>query len=172
MRAARAARALVATARMLPVLREAGVELDALVGSGSDPSEEYVDGMLDPPPRLVVRTAGARGGEWVGGEGRTGKWAGGAELPARARTRTGAATRSPAGSRTDSADGRGIDGALDLGRALRRVLLHGSRTVRATAARSAIGGIDDSVRELRIRLQIEDGVCTDKSAIETRKEWR
>jgi ribokinase len=63
-RIARRARVLVATARILPVLREAGVTLDALVGSRRDPSESYVDGDLSPRPKLVVRTDGERGGEF------------------------------------------------------------------------------------------------------------
>lgn len=62
LRAARLARVLVATPRILPVLREGGVELDALVGSGHDPGEAYADGDLDPAPRLVIRTEGAAGG--------------------------------------------------------------------------------------------------------------
>lgn len=61
-RQARRARVLVATARELPTLAAAGVELDALVASGDDPSERYVAGDLDPPPKLVVSTAGALGG--------------------------------------------------------------------------------------------------------------
>lgn len=60
--AARRARVLVATARELPTLRESGVELDALVGSGTDEGERYRIGDLDPPPKLVVATAGALGG--------------------------------------------------------------------------------------------------------------
>ena len=40
----------------------AGVELDALVASGEDDAERYQAGDLDPPPRLVVSTAGALGG--------------------------------------------------------------------------------------------------------------
>src|SRR2546423_9007395 len=62
LRAARAARALVATARVLDTLRQAHVELDALVGSSHDPKEQYTPGQLDPPPRLAVVTAGARRG--------------------------------------------------------------------------------------------------------------
>jgi ribokinase len=61
-RAARAAKALVATSRILPLLASAGVEVDALVGSGGDPSERYRPGDLDPAPRFAVMTAGARGG--------------------------------------------------------------------------------------------------------------
>ena len=62
-RLARRARVLVATARILPVLREAGIVIDALVGSLRDPSERYQDGELHPPPKLVVLTDGEKGGE-------------------------------------------------------------------------------------------------------------
>lgn len=57
----RRARTVVATARILPILRAAGVAIDALVGSAADPAERYADD-LDPPPHLVVRTAGGAGG--------------------------------------------------------------------------------------------------------------
>jgi ribokinase len=70
--AARAARVLVATARSLPVLAEAGIELDALVRSARDSSERYEPGDLDPTPRLVVATAGRDGGVWTTADGRTG----------------------------------------------------------------------------------------------------
>ena len=63
-RAARRARVLVATARSLPVLQEAGVELDALVRSAHDPSERYGRGDLEPQPKLVVATSGREGGTW------------------------------------------------------------------------------------------------------------
>jgi ribokinase len=69
-RAARAARVLVATARELPTLQEAGVELDALVGSAVDPSERYGAGDLHPPPRLLVTTEGGEGGTFTPG----GRW--------------------------------------------------------------------------------------------------
>jgi ribokinase len=74
-RAARRARVVVATARSLPVLRKAGVELDALVRSLRDPSERYEVGDLDPEPRLVVATAGSEGGSWRAADGRTGTYA-------------------------------------------------------------------------------------------------
>jgi ribokinase len=61
---ARLARILVATARELATLREAGVELDALVGSGEDEGELYRPGDLDPPPKAVVTTSGGLGG-WL-----------------------------------------------------------------------------------------------------------
>jgi ribokinase len=60
--AARRARVLVATTRELPTLRRARVELDALVGSGTDEGEHYRPGELEPAPRLVVATAGSLGG--------------------------------------------------------------------------------------------------------------
>jgi ribokinase len=62
LRRARAARVLVATPRELETLRAAAVELDALVGSGEDDGERYRPGDLDPPPSLVVSTAGSLGG--------------------------------------------------------------------------------------------------------------
>ena len=73
-RAARRARVLVATARVLSVLAEAGVELDALVRSGRDSDERFAPGDLDPPPRLAVATAGADGGVWTTADGRSGTY--------------------------------------------------------------------------------------------------
>ena len=64
-RHAGAARVVVATARVLPLLRDAAIELDALVGSDDDPAEVYAPGDLTPAPRLVVRTDGARGGTFA-----------------------------------------------------------------------------------------------------------
>jgi ribokinase len=64
LRRARLARVLVATSRELETLREAEVQLDALVGSAEDEGEVYRPGDLDPPPRIVVTTSGALGG-WV-----------------------------------------------------------------------------------------------------------
>jgi ribokinase len=63
-RAARAARVLVATPRALPALAEAGVTLDVLVGSAHDPGEVCEPGTLSPEPRVVVRTSGGDGGTW------------------------------------------------------------------------------------------------------------
>ena len=60
--AARRARALVATARELVTLRQASVELDALVSSGKDEAELYQPGQIDPEPKLVVTTSGRLGG--------------------------------------------------------------------------------------------------------------
>jgi ribokinase len=74
LRAARQARVLVATPRALATLKEGAVELDALVGSGRDAGERYEPGDLAPPPRLVVRTAGERGGSWETSSGRRGAY--------------------------------------------------------------------------------------------------
>ena len=62
LRAARAARVLVATARELPTLQGSGVRLDALVGSAEDEGELFRPGDLDPAPALVVTTSGPLGG--------------------------------------------------------------------------------------------------------------
>ncbi len=59
---ARRARVVVATARELSTLRQASIELDALVSSGKDEAELYHPGQMDPEPRLVVTTSGALGG--------------------------------------------------------------------------------------------------------------
>jgi ribokinase len=73
-REARRARTLVATARGLDVLAEAGVELDALVASSRDRGELYEAGDVEPPPMHVVRTAGAAGGEYESSAGKRGRW--------------------------------------------------------------------------------------------------
>jgi ribokinase len=69
LRAARAARVLTATPRAMETLREAHVELDALVGSAHDAGERYEAGDIDPPPKLYVATAGAAGGTMTPGGG-------------------------------------------------------------------------------------------------------
>lgn len=74
-RAARAARVLVATPRAGAALREAGVRLEALVGSGLDPSERGALADLDPPPALRVETEAERGGRWSEPTGGAGRWA-------------------------------------------------------------------------------------------------
>src|SRR2546429_174866 len=63
--AAGRARVLVATPRARGPLASAGVQLDALVHSASDPGERYVEGQVEPPPGAVVSTLGAAGGRWA-----------------------------------------------------------------------------------------------------------
>jgi ribokinase len=80
LRQARRARRLVATPRAFDTLRAADVKLDALVRSAKDPGEQQAEDELDPPPDLVVSTAGKEGGEWVGKDPRRNHWQA-AELP-------------------------------------------------------------------------------------------
>lgn len=75
LRAARAARVLVATPRAHDVIARSGVQLDVLVSSASDPGEQVAVEDLDPAPRLVVRTRGAAGGSWTSADGQAGTWA-------------------------------------------------------------------------------------------------
>jgi ribokinase len=62
LRRSRDARILVSTARELPTLHAAGVQLDVLVGSASDDGERYQPGELAPAPHAVVTTSGPLGG--------------------------------------------------------------------------------------------------------------
>ena len=55
-------------------LAASGVELDALVGSATDPGERYRRGDLEPPPRVVVRTAGGEGGTYERRDGSGGSY--------------------------------------------------------------------------------------------------
>jgi ribokinase len=110
LRAARQARVLVATARELPTLQEAGVELDALVHSGTDLGERYEPGQLEPPPKLVVTTMGREGGEFVAGE-REGTYAA-AELPGPLADAYGAGDSFAAGLAFALARGDSVEEAL------------------------------------------------------------
>ncbi len=74
-RAARAASKLVASVRAIETLAKAGMQLDALVSSSEDEGERYTAGDIDPPPELVVRTAGAAGGSLVTADGKSSEWA-------------------------------------------------------------------------------------------------
>jgi ribokinase len=75
LQAARAARVLVAAPRMRDVLLEAGVTVDALVGSRDDPTETMDDELVAATgARYVVQTAGAAGGVWRAADGTSGRW--------------------------------------------------------------------------------------------------
>jgi ribokinase len=113
-RAARAARRLVASARGLETLAEAGVELDALLASGKDSGERYAPGDLEPPPRLVVRTSGASGGEYETREGERGRWAA-TPLPGPVSDLYGAGDSFAAGVTYGLGAGMPIGEALELG---------------------------------------------------------
>jgi ribokinase len=118
-RAARAANVLVATARTRGALLEAGIEVDALIGSRDDPAEPLDDALLDAcRPRWVVETEGARGGSWRpgpgAGAGRGGRWIAG-RLPGEARDAFGCGDGFAAAAMAALADGRAIDEACGLG---------------------------------------------------------
>jgi ribokinase len=111
LRAARAARALVATSRITDFLETAGVQLDAVVGSGADVSERYRP--IEPPPTYVAVTDGGRGGEWTGGDGRTGTWQA-APLPGPVADAYGCGDSFAAGLAYGLGSGLSIDPALAL----------------------------------------------------------
>ena len=66
--AARRAKQLIATARVLPVLKEGSIKLDALVMSQKDNNERYDSDDLSLEPSLVVMTDGTEGGSTLNGE--------------------------------------------------------------------------------------------------------
>ena len=110
-RRARDARVLVATARELPTLQKAAVELDVLVRSADDDSEGYEPGDLDPAPRLVVATEGEDGGTWERADG-SGRFQAG-ELPGELVDTYGAGDSFAAGLTYALARGDELERALD-----------------------------------------------------------
>jgi ribokinase len=110
-RAARAARRLVASVRARDALAHAGVELDMLVSSAQDEGERYTPGEIEPPPRAVVRTAGAAGGSLLAGDGRELRWEA-APLPGPPVDSYGAGDSFAAGLTYALADGRPAEEAL------------------------------------------------------------
>jgi ribokinase len=123
-RAARAARVLVATPRALEALAGAGVTLDVLVGSAHDPGEVYAPGMLDPEPRVVVRTRSGAGGEWSARDDdespppwltrRSGSWEP-TPLPGEPVDAYGCGDSFAAGLTYGLGAGMGLDEAIELG---------------------------------------------------------
>jgi ribokinase len=110
LRSARHAPVLVATSRELATLARSGVELDVLVGSGEDGGERFEAGDLDPPPKIVVTTAGALGG-WVrpGGPFRA------ASLPGPVEDAYGCGDCFAAGLTYALAEGKPMDEAVAFG---------------------------------------------------------
>jgi ribokinase len=111
LRAAREARALVATSRVIDLLERARVQLDAVVRSARDAGERYR--AIEPSPKLVVATEGAQGGTWTAAEGRTGKWSA-AELPGPRRDAYGAGDSFAAGLAFALGEGLDTEAALHL----------------------------------------------------------
>ena len=112
LRAARAARRLVATPRAREPL-SAGVVLDALVMSESDTGERVGEDEIEPPPRLVVSTAGSHGGHYTGAEGVTRSFRA-APLPGPVVDAYGCGDSFAAGLTFGLAADRGVEDALEL----------------------------------------------------------
>ena len=112
LRAARAARQLVATTRANEVLVQAQVQLDVLVRSARDPGERYVE--LAPPPRFVAETDGAGGGSLVSADGTATHWAA-APLPGPPVDAYGAGDSFAAGLTFGLAKGLSPADAVELG---------------------------------------------------------
>ncbi len=74
LRAARAARSLVATVRAREGLTAASVPIDMLVFSGNDPGETYTPGDLVPEPSDVACSEGEAGGVLTGSDGTIRRW--------------------------------------------------------------------------------------------------
>jgi ribokinase len=110
---ARQARKLVATPRAFDTLLDAHIPLDALVRSAHDPGEQQAEHELDPPPDLVVSTAGKEGGQWVGKDHVNHNWKA-AELPGPKRDSYGAGDSFAAGLTYGLAADMETDDALAL----------------------------------------------------------
>jgi len=68
LRQARRARVLNVTPRLgLPTLQQASVPVEALIGSGLDPSEQVPENCLDPAPAVRIATEGEAGGLLIPG---------------------------------------------------------------------------------------------------------
>ena len=113
-RAARRARRLIATSRVLELLQTAGVELDALVGSSRDASEVYAAGDLEPTPRYAVMTAGPSGGTIQAGREDPAAFAA-AELPGPVADAYGAGDSFAAGLTYGLGAGMSIQDAVTIG---------------------------------------------------------
>jgi ribokinase len=113
-RAARAARILVATIRARETLVPSRVPLDMLVSSAKDSGERYVPGELDPAPRFVALTDGASGGSLIADDGTARHWAA-APLPGPAVSAYGAGDSFAAGVAFGLARGLAPAEAVELG---------------------------------------------------------
>ena len=104
---------LVATPRAREALSRAEVVLDALVMSESDSGERVGEGEIEPAPRLVVSTAGPRGGHYAGAEGVSESFRA-APLPGPVVDAYGCGDSFAAGLTFGLAAGRGVEPALEL----------------------------------------------------------
>jgi ribokinase len=113
-RAARAARVLVASARAAEALAGSGVEADVAVASAADERERPHVAGLSALARAVVVTEGAHGGAWTARDGTAGRWAA-AALPGRAVDAYGCGDAFAAGLTFGLASGLEWAEALALG---------------------------------------------------------
>lgn len=74
LKAARAAKMVVASVRAREALAQSDVQVDVLVASANDKGELYERGEFDRHPRWVVRTDGARGGTLEAEDGTVTNW--------------------------------------------------------------------------------------------------
>jgi ribokinase len=113
LRAARAARVLVASPRAGKVLVESGVTVDALVYSDGDELESSIARGLQPRPGLLVATRGVEGGRYRTGDGKTGSWKA-APLPGPIADSYGAGDSFAAALTYGLAAGETVDSSLEL----------------------------------------------------------
>jgi len=113
LRAARAARALVVTPRAGTALEGSGVEVDALVRSGSDAGEQGDPERLGYSARLVVTTEGPHGGTCAMRDGRTESFKA-ARLPGPIADAYGAGDSFAAGLTYGLGAGMDVEGALEV----------------------------------------------------------
>jgi ribokinase len=109
LRRARSAKTLVATSREAERIARVGVRIDAVVGSGRDPSERFIE--TDPAPDLVVETLGGKGGRFRTDAGREGTFGPGT-IPGPVVCAYGAGDSFAAGLTFALAEGRDADAAI------------------------------------------------------------
>ena len=136
-KAARAAKIVSATARALTALQEAGVVLDALVGSAVDAGERFSPSDLQVEPRLSVWTDGARGGRWEGA-GRSGLYSA-SPLPGPPVDRYGAGDSFAGGLTFGLGRGLPLEEALELAADCGAAAVCGRGPYRSQLARRRLG---------------------------------
>jgi ribokinase len=113
LRAARAAKVLVASPRAGRILAESRVKLDALVFSDLDELELTLARALRPRPELLVATRGPDGGRYETADGKQGEWRA-APLPGPLADAYGSGDSFAAAFTYGLASGESIERALEL----------------------------------------------------------
>jgi ribokinase len=109
--AAREARVVVATSRIIDLLDRADVPLDAVVGSARDAGERYRP--IDPAPDYVISTMGSEGGRWTDAQEHAGRWAA-QPLPGPRADAYGAGDSFAGGLTYALGAGYGVEAAIEL----------------------------------------------------------